>query len=221
MRRRDFLRSSALAAAALGTGRAIGPAFAAPAVVARTRDLIVTSPWPDSTSGYSDLAFGFTRRLEQAFGGRLRCHLETRPGGSIDALNSGGAHLHIGFEHGNVRHHAAFGYFAGLPGELGLDPRTFSDWLVSGDGQALWDACSAPYGIKSLMIAHTATGGGLWSKGNLPALSGKRIAAQGIACDVLKGLGAVISDIDMSAAGAAIATGNIDAVEMSHTIRGA
>ncbi len=218
MRRRDFLRTSALAITALGVGSAAGPARAAPAVLKKTRDFIVASPWPQSASGYSDLAFGFVRRLEQAFDGRIKCHLETRSGGSIDTLGRGGADLHIGFEHENVPHHAAFGYFAGLPGGLGLDSETFGDWLTSGGGQALWDACSAPFGKKSLMIAHTATGGGLWTKGDLTALSGKRIAAQGIAGDVLKGLGAVISDIDMNAAGAAMASGKADAIEVSDMI---
>ena len=218
MRRRDFLRTSALAITALGVGSAAGPARAAPAVLKKTRDFIVASPWPQSASGYSDLAFGFVRRLEQAFDGRIKCHLETRSGGSIDTLGRGGADLHIGFEHENVPHHAAFGYFAGLPGGLGLDSETFGDWLTSGGGRALWDACSAPFGKKSLMIAHTATGGGLWTKGDLTALSGKRIAAQGIAGDVLKGLGAVISDIDMNAAGAAMASGKADAIEVSDMI---
>lgn len=218
MRRRDFLRTSALAVAALGTGRAAAPAHAAPAVMTRTKDFIVASPWPQSASGFSDLAFGFTRRLEQAFDGRIKCYLKTRQGGSIDALGRGGADIHIGFEHGNVPHHAAFGYFAGLPGHMGLDSETFSDWLTRGGGQALWDACSAQFGIKSLMIAHTATGGGLWSNDDLPAFSAKKIAAQGIACDVLKGLGAVVSDIDMSAAGAAMASGKVDAIEVAHMI---
>ncbi len=218
MRRREFLRSTALALAALGMGRTARPALAAPAVISRTKDLVVTSPWPQSASGYSDLAFGFTRRLEQAFGGRIRCHMETGPASSIDALNSGGADLHIGFEHGNVPHHAAFGYFAGLPGEMGLNAVTFGDWLEAGGGQELWNDCSAPFCIKSLMLAHTATSGGLWSKAGFPALSGKRIAAQGIACDVLKGLGAEVTSIDMNAAGTAIANGSIDAVEMSHVV---
>ncbi len=218
MRRRDFLRTSALAITALGTGSAAGPARAAPAVLKKTRDFIVASPWPQSASGFSDLAFGFTRRLEQAFGGRVKCHLETRPGGSIDALGRGGADLHIGFEHENVPHYAAFGYFAGLPGHMGLDGETFGDWLTSGGGQALWDACSAPFGKKSLMIAHTAIGGGLWTKGDLPALTGKKIAAQGLAADVLKGLGAVVTSIDMNAAGAAMASGKADAIEVAHLI---
>lgn len=218
MRRRDFLRSSAFAAAALGTGSAVGPVFAAPAIATRTRELTLASPWPQSASGYSDLAFGFTRRLEQALGGRIMCQLQTRTGSSIDVLNSGSADLHIGFEHGNVPHHAAFGYFAGLPGHLGLDAETFRVWLTSGGGQGLWDECSAQFGTKSLMIAHTVTGGGLWSKSGLSTLSGKRIAAQGIAREVLKGLGAEVSGIGMNAAGAAIASGKIDAVEVSHMI---
>ena len=218
MRRRDFLRSSALAAAALGTGRAIKPAFAAPAVVARTKELIVASPWPQSASGYSDLAFGFTRRLEQACGGRIKCQFIMRPGGSIDVLNGGGADLHIGLEHGNVPHHAAFSYFAGLPGALGLQAEEFSEWLASGDGQTLWDECSAPFGIKSLMIAHTATGGGLWSRSELPAISGKRIASQGLARDVLKGLGAATADAGLNETSGALASGALEAFELAHII---
>ena len=218
MRRREFLRSSALALAALGTGRTARPALAAPAVISRTKDLIVTSPWPQGASGYSDVAFGFTRRLELAFGGRIKCHMETGPANSIDALNSGGTDLHIGFEHGNVAHHAAFGFFAGLPGEMGLNAAPFGDWLEACGGQELWDDCAAPFGIKPLMLAHTAMSGGLWSKAALPVLSGKRIAAQGIACDVLKGLGAEVFAVDTNAAGPAIANGAIDAIEMSHIV---
>ncbi len=218
MDRRDFLRSSALTVAALGTGSTAGKSFAAPFVLTRTRDVIVASPWTQSSGGYSDLAFGFARRLEQRFAGKIKCHMQTMPGSSIDVLNGGGADLHIGLEHENVGHNAAFGYFAGLPGHLGLDAQSMDDWLTKGGGQAHWDDCSARFGTKSLMMAHTGTSGGVWSRTDLQTLSGKKIAAAGIARDVFKGLGADVTGVDLNRAGNAISDGQIDAIEMSHMI---
>ena len=142
MHRRDFLRTSSLAAAVLGAKAAsAAPGLGAPAILNKTLELTFASPWKAASGGYPDQAYGFARRLEQTLGGRLKLHLETRPQSAIEAVGSGASDLYFGPEHANVAHHPAFGYFAGLPGNAAADSAAFEAWLVAGGGLCrLWNS---------------------------------------------------------------------------------
>ena len=199
MHRRDFLRTSSLAAAVLGAKAASPtPGVAAPAILNKSLELTLASPWKAASGGYPDQAHGFARRLEQTLGGRLKLHLETRPQSAIEALTSGACDLYFGPEHANTAHHQAFGFFAGLPGEGAADPATFEAWLVAGGGQDLWDELSAKFGVKALMAGHTGPAPGLWSTRRIRSLtdiSREQIWAEGLARQVIAGIGARAADV--------------------------
>lgn len=227
MHRRDFLRTSSLAAAVLGTKTAaaapsIGapafgtPGIGAPAILTKTLELTIASPWKPASSGYPDQVFGFARRLEQTLGGRLKLHHILRTGGAIETLNSGASDLYIGPEHANVSHHPAFGFFAGLPGDAAADPQAFEAWLVASGGQDLWDELSGKFGVKALMCGHTGPAPGLWSTRRLRTLSdikGEQIWVQGLARDVVTAIGARASDLGPNSAVDGLARREIIAAE--------
>ncbi len=199
MHRRDFLRTSSLAAAVLGAKAAnASPGVPSPAIITRTLELTLASPWKAGSSGYPDQTHNFAKRLELALGGRLKLHLQTRPQSAIEAVASGASDLYFGPEHANVAHHPAFAYFAGLPGETSADFATLEMWLTAGAGQELWDELSAKYGVKALMAGHTGPGPGLWSTRPIRALSdiaNATVYVEGLAREVVRGLGAQAADL--------------------------
>ena len=199
MHRRDFLRTSSLAAAVLGAKAANAPVgVSAPPTITRTLELTLASPWKPGSGGYPDQTHNFAKRLEGALGGRLKLHLETRAQSAIDAVGSGASDLYFGPEHANVVHHPGFAYFAGLPGDTAADQATLEMWLTAGAGQELWDELSGKFGVKALMAGHTGPGPGFWSTRPIRALSdiaNTTIYVEGLAREVVRGLGAQAADL--------------------------
>ena len=199
MHRRDFLRTSSLAAAVLGAKAANASAgVPAPAIITRTLELTLASPWKAGSSGFPDQTHNFAKRLESALGGRLKLHLQTRPQSAIAAVASGASDLYFGPEHANVAHHPAFAYFAGLPGATSADFDTLEMWLTAGAGQEFWDELSAKFGVKALMAGHTGPSPGLWSTRPIRALAdiaGAPVYVEGLAREVVRGLGARAVDL--------------------------
>jgi TRAP-type mannitol/chloroaromatic compound transport system substrate-binding protein len=65
-------------------------------------------------------------------------------------------------------------------------------WLANA-GEQLWDDLSAKFNLKSLLAGHTVSSPGLWSidkLATLNGLAGRRVQSRGLACEVLKGMGA-------------------------------
>lgn len=199
MRRRDFLKSSSLAAAVLGAKAAgAAPGLSSPSILGKTLELRMAIPWRAKSGGYADQAAGLAQRLEAALGGRLKLHLETRVESAIDTVGSDGGDLHFGPVHGNVARHPAFGYFAGLPGKTAAEPAAFEGWLTTGGGQALWDELARPFGIKAMMAGHTGPGPGFWATRKLQSLSqiaNQKIYAEGLSREVVTALGATAADL--------------------------
>ena len=213
MNRREFLKSSVLAA--IGTSGASNAGLALPAYVPRIHEIELVSPWPARAGGYSDDIYRLARRIEKACGGRLKLHLTTGPASSVTALSRNGNAIHAGLEHDNVTHHPAFGYFAGLPCDFGLPYAAHLEWLTSGGGAALWAEIARAHGITSFFAGHSGPMAGLWSKRPLMSLSdftSKTVFTRGLAAEVAKGLGAtttcivngtIATDMDSGRAGVA------------------
>lgn len=228
MDRRDFIKhSSAAAAVTIGTGAVAGsavagqdPGVAAPAVVPSGRALRLAMPWTQNGRGLADSAGRLTRWLEMATDGRYRIAIADARH-DLSTLAAGDADLYHGSAHEFTRLDPAFGYFAGLPGPMGLRPTYLNAWLMAGAGQTLWDDLAATHGFKPLLAGHSGARAKLWSREAIreaSELQGLRIAAYGLAADVVTELGAVAVDIPMADAGAALADGAIDAVEFGGTI---
>ena len=130
--------------------------------------------------------------------------------------------MSFGFEHVNVRHHPAFGYFAGLPLGTDMAYETFAGWIADG-GAELWDDISARFNVKSLLAGHTGRSPGLWTSElvhSLNDLAGKRIQTQGLTCDVVRGIGGEPCDAANGDAVAALSAGTLDAIELGSLAHG-
>ena len=218
MRRRDFLKTSGLAAAALGVGKATEAAadLARPSIVARTVELTVASPWKSGRGGFPESVSNFVQRLQAAAGPRLRLRANILAQDSFDAVTSGAADLYFGPVQASVTHHPAFAYFAGLPGQSSLAPDALAGWLRDGGGQALWDETSALFGVKSILVGHTGPSPGFWSARRIRSLSdisAEQIYAGGLAGEVIKGLGAKPSSAAPSEVTGKLARAEIFAAE--------
>lgn len=217
MHRRDFLKSTGGAAAAAATvgvaaraGLDIEPALAAPAVSHAPRTLTLAMPWAGNTSGYADDALRLARRIETACDGAVRIEL-------VDGADDrAGTAMTIAPVNAHVAHHPAFAFFAGLPGETGLEAADLDGWLIAGGGQELWDALASDIGVKPLLAGHSGSDPVLWSRTPIAMIddfAGRRIFARGLAADVVRGLGGLPVVLDEAAAERGLAAGEIDAAE--------
>ena len=214
MDRREFLKSSSLTL--VGAGLSTPSALATPALVQRTRDLVLASPWPANSGGFADEVHSLARRLEHACSGRVKFRLSQGSESGIDAVTSGVADLHVGLTHGHVGHHPAFGYFAGLPVHIGLPFVNLARWLDFGGGRELWDQLSASFDTISLLAGHTGRPAGIWTVHPLTSLhdlTSQAVFSQGLARDVTEGLGAVAVEMTVTAIAPNLSDGKLRAAE--------
>lgn len=216
MDRREFLVTgggAAVVAAATGTAAAADPqnppgdgALASSATVLR-----MAMPWADAPNGAADSARRLARRFEVMTGGRYRIELLA---GQVAAPAD--ADLLHGSAHDFADRHRAFSYFAGLPGSAGLTAQDLAHWVSVGGGQMLWDDLAAEAGWKPFLAGHSGEAPPLWSPTpitRLADLAGRRIAAAGLAQDVVRGLGAEAVDVLPHQVAEALKDGRADAAE--------
>ncbi|MDO9382398.1 MAG: twin-arginine translocation signal domain-containing protein [Hyphomicrobiaceae bacterium] len=227
MDRRDFIKSTGVAAAAIaaGTTSAVAQAPASPAAPAihaapAARELRVASAWPQTGRGFDDSAHRLAQAIATLSGGRYRLTFSPSPDG-LSALTSGKADLYHGSGHDFLALDRAFAFFAGLPGNAAVRPTYLHAWLMAGGGQSLWDDLSAPHGFKPFFAGHSGARAKLWSRApvaNLADLQGRRIAATGLGVDVVRDLGAEAVTLPPADLAGALADGRVDAVEWGGTI---
>ena len=227
MDRREFLKTTGLAAAATAATSAASAATSslsslpAPAVHAGVRDLHLAMAWPDTVSGLADSANRLARRIEEATDRRYRIHLLAESDGAGSTFTSADVDLYHASEHDNACLDPAFAYFAGLPFSAGLAPADLESWLTIGGGQELWDELGAEHGIKPLLAGHLGRAPHLWSNRIISAtcdFEGLRIAAYGPTADVMHALGAQTIALPARQLGAALASGDIDAAEFGGSL---
>lgn len=226
MDRREFLRTTGLAAAATAAASAATAATSsapppAPAVHAGIRDLHLAMAWPDNVSGLADSASRLARRIEEATDRRYRIHLLAEAEGAGSTFASADVDLYHASEHDNTRLDPAFAYFAGLPFSAGLAPTDLESWLTIGGGQELWDELGAEHGIKPLLAGHLGRAPYLWSNRPINAIGdfeGLRVAAYGPVADVMHALGAQTATLAVCQLGPALAARDIDAAEFGGSL---
>jgi TRAP-type mannitol/chloroaromatic compound transport system substrate-binding protein len=193
MDRREFLRTTGgVAAAATGATLAApgegaaAEALSAPAIGTGVKELGLAMAWADNGRGFGDSGRRLARRIEALTGGRYRIAINA-------GADSGAADLWHGTQHEHLKHHSAFAYFAGLPGDTGLAAGDLAAWLEVGGGQALWDELARETGFKPLLAGHGGAAPPLWSARpvtGLADLEGGKIYAPGLGLDVARALGA-------------------------------
>jgi TRAP-type mannitol/chloroaromatic compound transport system substrate-binding protein len=226
MDRRDFLKSSSLAASAVTVGGA-SAAVAAGNVAAAAGGMPVAAgagaqPFvlavPQSLAHIEVMtaAHRIAARLQTLFEGRRYVTVETTVEGGLEAVQTARADAYLGLESQHASHHAAFQLISGLPYGTELAPMMQQAWLTTGEGRDLWLALSAEHGAVAFPAFHTGLSAGLYAETILEQsgdLSGKRIAARGLAADVVRALGATavaFSDADLKGA---ISAAALDAAE--------
>jgi TRAP-type mannitol/chloroaromatic compound transport system substrate-binding protein len=209
MDRRDFLKTTGAAAVAAGTAvstaHAPGDGPATPAVLSGTRLLVLGSEWAPESAGFGPERLA--QRLAMATDGRYR--IEVAHGNTDADLTYGSASRHAGL-------HPAFAYFAGLPFAQGLDAPAQHAWLAVGGGEMLWDDLGLQFGFKPLLAGHTGPGAGVWAAARLETLADLARATlhvEGLAADVVRGLGATAVQMAPNELRAALAGGRIQAAE--------
>lgn len=190
MDRRTFIATAGALALA---GRPV-MACAATASPCATGALVFATPYPAAASGPADDAFRLATALARATGRTVHIETSRQACSSIECLGTTGAAFVFAAEHGNLAYAPALGALtapttAEAPG-LGLDAESLSQWLASAEGEALLEACHAPFAIKAFFAGFEGVGAALWSKSPLEDLAGRRIAASGLAAETLKGAGA-------------------------------
>lgn len=244
MDRRSFLKTTTAAAAtatAVATATAATPlplpgagpaadagdlAPASPAIVSGVRELSMAMPWRDRVSGPADHAHRLARRLDIALDGRWRITPHYHAHGGLEAVMTATSDLYIGTENDNLSFHPAFAYFAGLPGAGVLNAHDLVAWLKVGGGQECWDELAAPFNVKPLLVGHLGRWPGLWTRmpiDSLADLADQPVALQGLARDVMRGLGARPVPVPADDLAAAMTAGEIVAAEfggplVSHAI---
>jgi TRAP-type mannitol/chloroaromatic compound transport system substrate-binding protein len=224
MDRREFLSSTAAAAALAACPMASGEAQAAaaeaapaaPAIVSGLQELRVALPWADAVSGPAADAEQFARAIALVTGERFRLRFVRTVHSGLRALAIGEADAYFGSEHDHCALDPAFGFFAGLPADAGLHGQDLAGWLTVAGGQELWDELAAAHGVKAMLVGHTGPAPGLWSRlplDGLATLEGSRICAPGLAREVVRGLGAEAVDLAPEAIGPALARGDLLAAE--------
>jgi TRAP-type mannitol/chloroaromatic compound transport system substrate-binding protein len=223
MDRRDFLKSTAGAAALAGSVAGAGTAaVAAPSVVTH-RTLPFIMPWRAAVAGHADDGLRLARRIESASDGALRfdiihgdlIHGDRPPRGA--GLAYVPAQL-------RVATHPAFAFFAGLPGRSALHALELDGWLTTGGGQDLWDELASAHGFKPLLAGHGGSDPVLWSRSRIEApedVAGRRILARGLAAEVVRALGGSPVGADARVEETSVEADDLDVVEWGSLVHAA
>ncbi len=217
MHRRDFLRTTGSVAAVAGVS---ATAFAkpsqapigrveAPSVVSGARELGLSVRAPDNGRGFGENARRLARRIEELTGGRYRIAILPQERTQEAGVQVGSAHDSIGLDR-------AFAYFAGLPGRAGVEANDLDAWLTLGGGQQLWDDLAKSHGFKPFLSGHSGANPAIWFRNPRAAeagFTGLKYAAEGLAIEVARGLGAQPTSWSFDGAASAFENGKADAVE--------
>ncbi len=213
MRRRDILAG----AGSLATGAALS--FPAPAIAQGLRELKMVTDWPDETPGIHPMAVRLAQTIDAATGGRIK--IEVFPAGALvrpfetfDAVGAGVADMYHTYEGYFEKKSRSFQFFAAMP--FGFTADELFAWVQYGGGQALWDALSGQFNIKSLLCVNTGCQMGGWFNNEITSLEGfkglhYRMAGPG--AEVLRRLGAIVVTLPGGDIMPALKSGAIDASE--------
>lgn len=214
MRRRAFLKQTALGAAAGGAAVA-APVFAqeAPAVAWR-----LASSFPDESPTMSAGAEDVARYVSEVTDGRFT--IEIYPAG--DLVQPGQILEAVQYRVVDCGHTASTRYFdtdpalsfdAGVP--FGLNTRQMHAWMLQGEGLALTRVLFDKYNILNFPCGYTGAQMGGWFRPEIKTvddLRGLKVKAGGFARAVLARMGAIPVAVPVAETYAALEQGVVDAV---------
>ena len=216
MKRRDFVKTSTLAAAGAATALAVG---GAPAVAEGRRELTMIMTWPKGTPGVGVNAARFAEAVTTLTDGRLTIKLFgagdlVPPFESLDAVMAGTADICHSTPYYWVGKQKALHYFTGTP--FGLTAQELAAWIHFGGGQALWEEAYAPLGVQPFFAGSSGTQAGGWFRReiNTPEdFQGLKFRIAGLGSEVLRRLGATAVALPPGEIAPALMSGAIDGAD--------
>jgi TRAP-type mannitol/chloroaromatic compound transport system substrate-binding protein len=231
MRRRDFLKTTGAAAAATAATGTVAHAglkdvprqaeVAAPAVGKGVKELRLAMPWTDAAAGPADQAHRLAQRITAMSEGRYRITFAPATSNGFAAVRAGEADLYFASELDHLDAHKVLAYFAGLPGERGLEPRHLAAWMLVGGAQTLWDDIAGDFGVKAMLAGHSGGAARLVATRHIATMSelaGEKVAVAGLARDVVRGFGLEPAALAPSEVAGALARGDVLAAELGGAI---
>jgi TRAP-type mannitol/chloroaromatic compound transport system substrate-binding protein len=201
-------------------GTAAAGLFAAPSVArAQTLKWKMVTSWPKRLPGPGMSAERIAERIRNLSGGRIDITVyaagEIVPAfGVLDAVGNGVA---------EIGHTAAFYWQGKMPAAaffttvpFGLTPAEHVAWIDAGDGQGLWDALYAPFGVKPFMGGNTGVCMGGWFRHELKSLAdlhGLKLRSLGLGGEIYRRLGATPQTTPPAEILTSLQSGVLDAAE--------
>jgi TRAP-type mannitol/chloroaromatic compound transport system substrate-binding protein len=237
MKRRDFLKTAGLGAAAgasgllagcdSGTGSGNGAQQSsapsatvapAPAPAQRITWKMVTT-WPKNFPGLGTGAENFARLIGEMSGERLTVKVyaagELVPAfESFDAVANGTAELGHGAAYYWKGKSEAAQFFAAVP--FGLTAQEMNGWLYHGGGLGLWEEVYAPFGLIPMPCGNTGVQMGGWFNreiNSLDDLKGLKMRIPGLGGEVLRRAGGTPVNLPGGEIFTSLQSGAIDATE--------
>ncbi len=214
MKRREFIKKTAVGAAAAGT------ITAAPAVLANKQiEIVMVSTWPRDFPGLGTGAQRFAKRLSVMSEGRFVVKYfaggeRVKPFDSFDEVASGNAQMYHAADYYWKGKHPGWAYFTAVP--FGLTYTEQNAWIEWGGGQELWDELAGGFGLKCMRCGNTGVQMGGWFRKEINSvddLKGLKMRIPGLGGDVMAKLGASPVSLPGSQIYENLISGAIDATE--------
>lgn len=192
MKRRDFIKKSAVAGAGVV---AASTAFSTPAISQGLKKMVVVSTWPRDFPGLGTGAQRVAQRIADATDGRISVEYFAageRVGAfdSFDEVASGNAQAYHAADYYWKGKHPGWGYFTAVP--FGFTYTEMNAWIRFGGGQELWDELAAGFGLKCVMAGNTGCQMGGWFRKEIKSaddFKGLKMRMPGLGGDVIAKLG--------------------------------
>ncbi len=215
MKRRDFLKGTAVA----GAGVAAASALATPAIAQGKQEWRMVTTWPKNFPGLGVGAQRLADRITAMSDGRLSVKVYSAgelvpPLQSLDAVIEGSAEMSHGAAYYWQGKSKALAFFTGVP--CGMTPNELSAWVRYMGGQELWDEVYAEFGVKGFLSGQTGTQAGGWFRNELKSvddIKGLKFRTPGLGGQVWEKLGATVVNMAGGEIFQALQSGALDAAE--------
>jgi TRAP-type mannitol/chloroaromatic compound transport system substrate-binding protein len=212
MKRRQFITSAAIGAAAAST-------LAAPAIAQGNQTWRMVTTWPKNFPGLGVGAQRTADRITAASGGRLTVQVFAAgemvpPLQSLDAVIDGSAEMSHGAAYYWQNKSQGLSFYTGVP--FGMTSRELTAWVRYLGGQEIWDKIYDQFGVQGFLSGDTGTQAGGWFKNELTGvadLQGLRFRTPGLGGQVWGKLGAAVTNMAAGEIFAALQSGTLDAAE--------
>lgn len=212
MKRRDFLKTAAVA----GAATAILPA---PAISQNRVEWRMVTAWPKNYPGQGTSAERLAQNITEATDGRVVIKVfgagELVPAfESFDAITRGAADCMHATPYYWLGKSKALAFFTTVP--YGLTTNELNAWMLFGGGQELWDEIYGQFGLKGWHAGSTGVQMGGWFNREIASvadLSGLKMRIPGIGGDAMRKLGVTTVSLPVGEIFGALQSGAIDATE--------